>query len=97
MYGGDTISEGTNLTYGAPQRTKLAGFIFMSLINLVLANFDERFKLVDGLSFILIYLVSNRVTEPQFSDNLLSSFFDDCEEYRSTLYPAKLNIIRFFP
>ena len=97
LFEGDLISYWSKLTCGAPQGTRLAGFIFISLINFLLQNFEERLKFVDDLSFVLKYLVREGVIERQFSETLLASFSEDCERYKLTLNADKSTILRFCP
>lgn len=97
LYPGDTDSEWSELTCGAPQGTKLAALLFLAVINFVLADFDERFKFVDDLSTLLKYLIEKSQTVPQFSESFIDNFRDQCSENSLQINETKTKILRFNP
>ena len=84
-------------TCGAPQGTQLAATVFLSVINFLIAYYDDRYKFVGDLSFILKYLVQNGVLTPQFSSNFFSVFTKECAELNIEINRNKSKIVRFYP
>ena len=80
LYECDTNSKWSSSTCGAPQGTKLAAIVFLPVINFLIADYDDRYKFVDDLSFTLKYLVQNGVVTPQFSSNFFNVFTKECVE-----------------
>ena len=74
LYEGDSNSQWSSPTCGAPQDTKLAAIVFFSVINSLIADYDDHYKFVGDLSFILKYLVQHTVVTPQFS-SIFSVFY----------------------
>ena len=69
LYEGDNNSELSSSTCRAPQGTKLEAIVFLTVINFLIADYDDCYKFVDDLSSILKHLVQNSVVAPQFSSN----------------------------
>jgi len=60
LYEGDSNPEWSISTYRASEGTKLAAIVFFSVTNFLIADYDDRFKFVVDLSFILKYLVKKQ-------------------------------------
>ena len=97
LYEGDSNSEWSSSTCGALQGTKLAAIVFLSVINFLITDYDDRYKFVDDLSFILKYLVQNGVVTPKFSSNFFSVFTKECAELNFEINVNRSKIVRFNP
>ena len=93
----DSDSSWSDTSCGAPQGTKLAGIIFLAVINSLFNHHDDRYKFVDDLSIVLAYLVENVIITKQFSDQLLDQLKTECSSHDLTINLAKSKIIRFNP
>ena len=74
----DSDSSWSDTSVGVPQGTKLAGIIFLAVINSLLNHHDYRYKFVDDLSIVLAYLVENTIITKQFSDQLFDQLKIKC-------------------
>ena len=97
LYESDSNSKWFSSTCGAPQGTKLAAIVFLSVINFLITDYDDHYKFVDDLSFILKYLVQNGVVTPQFSSNFFSVFTKECAELNLEINVNKSKIVCFNP
>ena len=68
LHENDLDSSWSDTSCRAPQCTKLAGIIFLAVINSLLNHHDNHYKFVDDLSIVLAYLVKNTIITKQFSD-----------------------------
>ena len=93
----DSDSSWSDISCGAPQGSKLAGIIFLVVINSLLNHHDDRYKFVDDLSIVLAYLVKNTIITKQFSDQLFDQLKTKCSSHDLTINIAKSKIIRFNP
>ena len=59
LHENDSDSPWSDTSVGVPQGTKLAGIIFLAVINSLLNRHDDRYKFVEYLSIVLAYLVEN--------------------------------------
>ena len=90
---GDTNSEWTELTCGAPQGAKPAAPLFLGIINFVLSDFEVMFKYVDDLSVLLKHLIGSSEAVPRFSAAIMSNFKDQCTINSLQINEGKTKIV----
>ena len=93
----DSNSAFLPITCGAPQGTKLAGIIFLAVINFILRTFKDRYKFVDDLSFLLKYLLEGQSAILLFDPSLPTVYQNECERASLTLNEQKCKVLRFNP
>ena len=79
LHENDSYSSWSDTSSRVPQDTKLAGIIFLAVINSLFNHHDDRYKFLDDLSIVLSYLVEKIIITKQFSDQ----FFDQLKTERS--------------
>ena len=97
FYEADFNSEWASSTCGYLQSPKLATIVFVSLINFLIAKYNDHYKFVDDLSFILKYLLQNAVMTPKFSSNFVSVFKKECADLNLEVNWNKSKIVSFNP
>ena len=95
LYEADCNSEWASSNCGAIQGPKLAAIVFVSVINFLIAEYNDNFKFVDDLSFILKNLVKNGVLTPKFSSDFVSVFKKECAELNLKVNRNKSKIVSF--
>ena len=97
LFEGDTVSFSRKITCGAPQGTRLAGLIFVDVINFVLSNNDQRYEFVDDLSVLLNYEAKYSSVTPCFPHDLMEMLNKEVEQANLTINSTKSKVIRFNP
>ena len=82
-------------SYRAPKSDKLAGIIFVPVINSLISYHNDRYKFADDLSMVLVYLVENTILTKKFSDHLFDRLKTECSCHDLTIDVAKSKIICF--
>ncbi|XP_065584632.1 uncharacterized protein LOC136043664 [Artemia franciscana] len=97
LFLGDTDSKWVELTCRAPQGTKVASLLFLAEINIILSGYEERLKYVDDLSVLLKYIVEKSEVVPQFCNEIINNFKDECTANSRQINEGKTKILRFNP
>ena len=95
FYEADFNSEWASSTCGALPSPKLTTIVFVSLINFLISKYNDHYKFVDDLSFILKYLLQNAVVTPKFSSNFVSVFKKECTDLNLEVNRNKSKIVSF--
>ncbi|XP_065583824.1 uncharacterized protein LOC136042814 [Artemia franciscana] len=97
LFEGDSDSDWTGITCGAPQGTKLAAIVFIAVINYLLVEYEDHYKFIDDISFLLKYLVENGIVEKEFSDDIFDAFIAECNVSKLIINTNKSKVLRFNP
>ena len=97
LFEGDSDSDWTGITCGAPQGTKLAAIVFIAVINYLLVKYEDHYKFIDDISFLLKYLVENGIVKKEFSDDFFDAFIAECNVSKLIINTNKSKVLRFNP
>ncbi|XP_065557774.1 uncharacterized protein LOC136025719 [Artemia franciscana] len=97
LFEGDSDSDWTGITSGAPQGTKLAAIVFIAVINYLLVEYEDHYMFIDDISFLLKYLVENEIVKKEFSDDFFDAFIAECNVSKLIINSNKSKVLRFNP
>ncbi|XP_065562451.1 uncharacterized protein LOC136028533 [Artemia franciscana] len=97
LFEGDSDSDWTGKTCGSPQGTKLAAIVFIAVINYLLVEYEDHYKFIDDISFLLKYLVENGIVKKEFSDDFFDAFIAECNVSKLIINTNKSKVLRFNP
>ncbi|XP_065582837.1 uncharacterized protein LOC136041954 [Artemia franciscana] len=97
LFGGDSDSDWTGITCGVPQGTKLAAIVFIAVINYLLVEYEDHYKFIDDISFLLKYLVENGIVKKEFSDDFFDALIAECNVSKLIINTNKSKVLRFNP
>jgi len=90
----DCDPDCSKITCGASQRTKLAGSTFLAIINYLLVEHKDKYKFVNDLPLLLIYLLHGNVPINQFPEIIFNLLWSQSSDTKYTINYAKSKILR---